>query len=297
MFERISRSFSLAKSSFNVLMNDKKLLLFPLFSGLAWIAIMVLIFAPLTWLLAVTNVLGHWEVQAQGGFAETEYKVNPVVAIILVFALYYVSWFVVIFCNSALVSCALMHFNGEKPTLGDGFRAAWARLPQIALWCLVASTVSVLLKLIESGRDNWVGKFISRLLGAAWAVMTFFVVPVLVVEKVGPIQAVKNSIGHLKKTWGEALIGNIGLGLFQFLLFLPAMLLFGIAVACFTQNYIALGFTFLALGVVYTIIFAIFSSALSTVFVTALYQYAAYDRVPLGYEEDVVRHAFVSKPA
>jgi hypothetical protein len=270
-------------------------LLFPLFSGLAWILIMVLVFAPLTWVLAVGNVLGHWVVDPDTGI--NEYKVNPVVAFLLVFALYYVSWFVVIFCNSALVSCALMHFNGEKPTLGDGFRAAGARIPQILLWCLVASTVSVILKLIESGKDNWLGKFIARLLGAAWAIMTFFVVPILVVEKVGPFQAIKRSIAVLKKTWGEALIGNIGLGLFSFILFLPALLLLGIMGACFAQGYMALGFTFLALAVVYIIIYAIFTSALSTVFVSALYQYAAFDKVPQGYEEDVMKNAFTSRPA
>jgi hypothetical protein len=296
MFDKISRSFSLAKSSFNVLMEDKKLLLFPLLSGLAWIVIMLLVFLPLTWLLAVANILGHWEVQTQGGFASAEYKVNPVTAILLVFVVYYVSWFVVIFCNSALVSCALMHFRGEKPTLGDGFRAAGARVPQILLWCLVASTVSVILKLIESGKDNYVGKFIAKLLGAAWAVMTFFVVPILVVEKVGPFQAIKRSIAVLKKTWGEALVGNIGLGLFAFLLFLPVILLVILTVVGFNAS-MALGFTFLALTIIYLIGFAILTSALNTVFVAALYQYAAFEQTPIGFDEATIKGAFVAKAA
>jgi len=291
MFDRIARSFSLAKSSFNVLMNDKKLLLFPLLSGVAWILIMAVIFAPLTWALAVGGLLVAKN-------ADGDPQTNWVVVLLLVFAVYYVSWFVVIFCNSALVSCALMHFNGEKPTLGDGFRAAGARIPQILLWCLVASTVSVLLKMIESGKDNYVGRFIAQLLGAAWAVMTFFVVPILVVEKVGPFEAIKRSCGVLKKTWGEALIGNLGLGFFTFLLFLPAILLGVIAGFCFASpNMEVLGWTFVALTVVYTIAFAIFTSALNTVFVTALYQYAAFNRVPVGYEDNVMRNAFVTRPA
>lgn len=94
-----------------------------------------------------------------------------------------------------------------------------SRLPQIFAWALVSATVGVLLKLVENAHEK-IGQFISAILGTAWTVVTFFVVPVLVVEKVGPFEAIKRSIALLKKTWGEALAGNFGLGLFMFLLML-----------------------------------------------------------------------------
>ena len=108
------------------------------------------------------------------------------------FAFYFSTYFVIIFCNSALISCAMMRFNGQEPSVGDGFRMAMSRLPQIFAWALVSATVGMLLKVIENAHEK-VGYYISMLLGAAWSIMTFFVVPVLVVEKTGPFEAVGRS--------------------------------------------------------------------------------------------------------
>src|SRR5262249_48661246 len=150
-----------------------------------------------------------------------------------------------------LVSCAVMRFNGQEPTLGDGFRAAASRLPQILAWSLVSATVGVVLKVIENANEK-VGQFISAILGTAWSVVTFFVVPVLVIEKVGPFQAVARSLAILKKTWGEALVGGIGLGLFKFLLLLPGFLLLvgGIAL-CIGFKPVAVGIAVVAVGIVW----------------------------------------------
>src|SRR5262249_34891755 len=152
--------------------------------------------------------------------------------------------FVVIFCNAALVHCALMNFNGEQATVGDGFRAASARLPQILAWAAVSATVGLLLKAVENANEK-VGRFISSILGAVWTIMTVFVVPVLVVEKLGPFAAIQRSIALLKKSWGEGLAGRIGLGLALFLLFLPVLLLMFVTALAFTTN-TALGFVLLA---------------------------------------------------
>jgi hypothetical protein len=283
MFDRFSRSLSLARSSWDVLVSDKKLLLFPLLSGLACLLIVVLIFAPLS--LALT--FGGLMFKPNG-------DVNLFVAIPLLFVYYFVTWFVVIFCNSALVSCALMHFNGDRPTLGDGFRAAWSRLPQILAWSLVAASVGLLLKLIESVHEK-LGQIVAAILGTGWAIMTFFVVPILVVEKVGPFEAIKRSVGLLKKTWGEALIGHIGLGFFMFLLFLPVLLLVALTVAVFANGLIALGIALVVLTALYLIVFAVVNSALNTIFLGAMYQYAAFEKIPVGFDEATIRSAFTAK--
>src|SRR5262249_22682264 len=211
------------------------------------------------------------------------------------FAFYFCSFFVVIFCNSALVSCALMRFNGQEPTLGDGFRASFARLPQIAAWSLVSATVGLILKAIENANEK-VGEIISAIIGTASAIMTYFVVPVLVVEKLGPFAAIGRSVAILKKTWGEALVGGIGLGLFKLLILLPGILLLigGIALGV-ALNSLALGLGVAALGVLWLLLGAAVCSALDTVFMTALYQYAAFDKVPEGFNRDTIEHAFQSK--
>jgi hypothetical protein len=188
-----------------------------------------------------------------------------------------------------------MHFNGEEPTLGDGFRAAAARLPQILIWALVAATVGVLLKVIENAHEK-VGEIVSALLGTAWTIITYFVVPVLVVEKIGPFQAIRRSLELLRKTWGEALVGGIGLGLFKLLLFLPGILLLVLGgLLCGGAHMVALGLVVIGLGVCYLLLSAAVGAALDSIFLAALYQYAAFQRIPSGFDAARLEGAFRKK--
>src|SRR5262249_42533910 len=125
------------------------------------------------------------------------------------------NYFVIVFFNSALVACAIIRFKGGDPTVSDGLRAAGNRFPQILAWALASATVGVILRAIES-RSEKVAQFAAALVGAAWSIATFFVVPVLVVERVGPVDAVKRSLSVLTRTWGEALTANFGVGFIKF---------------------------------------------------------------------------------
>src|SRR5205814_4165376 len=133
------------------------------------------------------------------------------------------------------------------PRLSDGFKMAMARLPQIFAWALVSATVGVLLKVIESLNDK-VGEFVASLLGTAWSIMTYFVVPVLVVEKVGPMQAVSRSVSLLKRTWGEALVGRMGIRFVLFLLALPIFLMFLAGVYLLVTGMVPAGVAMLVVG-------------------------------------------------
>src|SRR5947209_5448722 len=187
MFDRMSNSFALAKSSWHVLLTNKKLLIFPFLSGLCCLLVMASFIVPVV--IAANNGAFN-NVQNNGG--QPPIWVYPVS-----FAFYFCNYFVIIFFNAALVSCALMRFNGEEATLGDGLRAAGSRLPQILAWALVSATVGLILKLIESANER-VGQFVSAILGTAWTVITYFVVPVLVVEQVGPFAAIGRSLSILR---------------------------------------------------------------------------------------------------
>src|SRR4051812_16188899 len=126
MFERIRTSFELARSSWNVLRDDKKLIVFPILSGIASVLVFLSFAVPLAVIVAQTDA-----------FKDVDKNGVPWWTYLVVFAYYFCSYFVIVFCNSALVSCALMRFGGEEPTLGDGLRAAGSRLPQILAWALV----------------------------------------------------------------------------------------------------------------------------------------------------------------
>jgi hypothetical protein len=260
-------------------MKDKQLALFPIVSGLACLLIFISFAIPIG---IVAYLIGPDQMQD---------KVNLYWEVPVTFLFYLVTYFAIIFCNSALVSCALMRFNGETPTLGDGFKAAAARWPQILGWAAVSATVGLLLKLIENAHEK-VGQIVAAVLGTAWTIMTYFVVPILVVEKVGPFTAITRSIGIMRKTWGEALAGNFGLGIFKFLLFLPALLLIALTVGLFAAGLWPVALVALVLTLLYLLAWGAVGSALDTIYLTALYQYAAFNTVPNGFEAGTMARAF-----
>lgn len=278
MFDRISASFSLAKSSWQVLLENKKLIVFPLISGFFCLLVLASFVAPLFFLEEYRQIFDR----------------NDPRLWVLGFLFYFINYFIVVFFNSALISCALIRFNGGEPTLADGFNAAVSRLPQIFAWALVSATIGMLLKAVENSNEK-AGQFLSAILGTIWSVLTFFVVPVLVVEKLGPIDAVKRSVGILKQTWGEAAIGNLGLGLFTFLLGIPGFLLIPAAVYVGANVAPVLGVVLGVGAVIYLVLWSAASSALSGIFLGALYQYAARGQMPANFEEEHIRHAFMVK--
>src|SRR5690606_34767964 len=149
---------------------------FPLMSGIACILVLVSFLAPL-W---GTGFLDPFlEEELNPGGVDTYHQV---VGAVVLFAYYFVNYFVIIFFNSALISCAIIRFKGGNPNLGDGFAAATSRLPQIAGWAAVAATVGVILRIIES-RSERAGEIVAGLMGMAWSIVTYFVVPIIVVER------------------------------------------------------------------------------------------------------------------
>jgi hypothetical protein len=285
VFDRIRNSFSLAGSSFQLLRSDKQLLLFPVLSGICSLFVLIAFLLPLA---IFPDLLKGFEAQGPQGQAQVPLWVYPVA-----FVFYFCNYFVVIFFNSALIGCAVLRFNGQQATLGDGLRVAWSRLPQIAAWAVVSATVGLLLKMIENAHEQ-LGRIISGLLGTAWTIMTYFVVPVLVVEKVGPVDAVKRSVEILKQTWGEALVGNVGIGLIVFLLLLPALLL-GVIGFMLLSSAPPVGIFVLVLAALYLIVWLALGPTLNGIFVAALYQYASHRTVPEGFEGAALAGAFSHK--
>jgi hypothetical protein len=282
MWDRMSASWALARSSWQVLRQDKQLVLFPIVSGLGCLVVLVSFAVPLAF-------IPQWDRFMDG---QGNVQVPPWIYAVG-FAFYFCTYFVIIFCNAALVSCTLMRFSGQTPMLAAGFAAAASRLPQIAAWSLVSATVGLVLKIIENANEK-VGQIVSALLGTAWTVLTYFVVPVLVVEKVGPFEAIRRSMQILRKTWGEALVGRMGVGFILFLLFLPGLALIGGGLLLAATHGL-LGLAVAAIGGVYLLAWMAVGSALNVIFLSALYQYAAFGEVPGGFDGPALAHAFGAK--
>jgi len=278
---KLARSWELVKASWAVLQADKELLVFPIVSTLAVIVVMISFAVP----MFLTGMFEGGLVRV-GGF--------PIVGIALGFAFYAVQYTVIFYCNSALVGAAMIRLKGGDPTIGDGFRIANKHFASIVGYALLAATVGIILRNIA--RRGFVGRIVASVFGLAWNIATFLAVPVLVVEGVGPIEAVKRSTGLLKKTWGEQLIGNLGIGAVFMLVFLAGLVLFGgsLALAIATDS-APLIVTVVAVFVLAAILMSLVGSALSAIYTAAVYRYATEGDAGGMFAPDLVRGAFRAK--
>lgn len=283
MLERIQRSWTLTKQSWSVLASDRHLLIFPVLSSIACLIVLASFAVPfvLTGVLQSTEELG-------------DVVFTPVRAALL-FLFYFINFFIITYFNSALIACALNRFNGQDSSASAGFRAANARLPQIFAWSGLSATVGVVLKMLEE-RMGLIGAIVIRLIGMGWAIASYFVVPVLVVEGVGPIEAVKRSAAVLKRNWGESLITNLGVGAVTSFALLLAVLPFGIGivgtVALESVIPVIVGG---AVTVILVIAVSLISSTLTSVIRAALYRYATTGEAPPQFEVSMLQSAFREK--
>jgi len=270
------RSYAIFVESLRVLAKDKEILIFPVLSGIITIiAFVTIVFA------------GH-----SSGLLREFQAGNRVLGYVVLFVWYFVSWFIVLFFNVAVIACASIRLRGGDPTIADGFRASMQHLGRIAVWALISATVGVILRVIAE-RAKLIGRIISGLLGAAWSIATYFIVPVMIFEGRSIRDSVKQSTQLIAKTWGESLIAAGGIGAFIMLLAVGGLAL-PIA-AIFISPTAAL----IALGVMlmYWIALSVVSAALSGIFRTALYLYATEGRTPAGFTPEYVQNAFAAKAA
>lgn len=276
---RWQRSKDLARASWAVLRSDKELMVLPLVSGVASIAIAATFLAPALLVGRTTDATGA-----------TTFQPN-VVTYVLVFAMYLVLAYVAIFFKTALLCGADERMRGGNPTLGSALSGAAANAGRILPWAVVSATVSVILRSLEE-RAGLLGRLVIGLVGVAWAAVTFLVLPVLVFERVGVGDAIKRSASMLRTTWGENLIVNMGIGLLALLLSLPAVVL--VAAGAATGTALGLGTT-IVIAVVWLVGVSCWSSAMSAVFQLALYRYATASPLPPAFATVDLAGAFRTK--
>jgi hypothetical protein len=282
VFDRLSNSWDLVKASAAVLRADTELLLFPAISAVLSILVVVTFFVP--------AVLTGFIVAGDGGASAVT---GGTYAFILLF--YVVQYFVIFFCNTALVGAAMIRLRGGDPTVADGFRIAASRIQPILGYAVIAATVGLVLRAI-SERSGLLGRLVVGLIGLAWNLATFLVVPVLVVEDVGPIEAIQQSAAYLKRTWGEQIAGNLGMGLFFGLISLGTLAA-GVALllaAAATDSAFLIIFVAVCLLMAFVTI-ALVSSALSGIYAAAVYRYAAEGETGAFFTPAMVKGAFRRK--
>lgn len=283
-----SRSWNITKLSFAVINKDRELIWFALLSFIFSTLFVVAMVLP----SVVPAILNE-------GISDTTLQAYQYV---LLFVTYFGMAFIATFFNVCVVYTTKVRFEGGNATFNESFSFAFSKLGLIFKWSLLSATVGLLLRLLDNlaSRLGKAGQIVASiligLLGMTWSIITIFVVPVLVYEGLGPIDAVKKSTQVIKKTWGESLIRAIGLGLIQFFTFVL------IIVLCIGITYVLgnlIGISGLIAGVSLGLLLLFFAglifSVANTIFNTALYVYANNNKVAEGFNEEVVRDAFKTK--
>ena len=271
---RISNTIALAKVSWRVLRKDRELLLIPVLSFLASIAVLALIWLP---------TLNTIDTSAVAGESDDPGAVLLLVGIITAMALSIIS----VFFNGALVAGAHERLSGGDPTVRSAVGRAFSRLPGLLPWAILTGTVGLILQAARE-RAGWLGRFVVNMVGMAWQTATFLVVPAIVIDDHGAVSGLKASAALLKRTWGENIAARVGFGLLGFVAIIPAVL---VVVATG-----ALGGAALVLGILvavpYLALVVVVLTALNAVFQTALYLYATTGSVPTGFDDSNLQASF-----
>lgn len=283
---RFQRSLDIAKTSFKIVKEEKELIIFPILSIIFSSVFLLIIAIP----FLLTSFLNS---SSSSGFS--------LIHIIMLFIIYFGLAVIATFFNFCVVYTAAEKFSNNEARFRKTISFAFTKIPQIIKWALLSATVGVLLAVIKgfARKAKGVGSialsFFGWILSVSWSIATIFVIPIMVYKNLGPISAVRESISTLKKTWGEKIIGTIGIGLISFIVILIEILIALIIT-------IPLFFLSVTIGVISAVIFLliiistfILFGIAGQIYDTALYVYAETGIVVSDYNEEDLKGAFKIK--
>ena len=276
VFDRIGKGWQLGVASLKVIKKHKQLVLFPVVSGIFL-------------LVVIASFMGV--VYSQWGFEIFEMVEEGSVAdYAMAFLFYLVAYFVIIFFNVGLVHCTRIYLEGGTPKFNDGFKFSMTRLPTILGWSALSATVGLIIKAIQENTGT-VGDILSNIVGIIWSIATFFVVPVLAYEQIGPFEALKRSASIMKQKWGESIGASFSFGILTFL----GMLLIALPIGFL----LSLIHPVIGIGVGILLVFFIQSiiSSAQMVFITTVYHQVT-DHPPIehnDFDPEMIDSLFIQK--
>jgi hypothetical protein len=211
------------------------------------------------------------------------------------YVFYFISYTVMMFFNSALISVALKRLDGESASVREGLQMALERLPAILGYAVIAATVGTILRAIEE-RVGFIGRIVIGIIGAGWTIATAMTLPVLIEENVGPVEAISRSLALLRRNWGENVIGNGGISLGVAVVAIPVV---GVSLlilfAAMSSRAGASIFLAMALFVITLIALGLVSTTLHSIYTAALYRFATGSKENAGIDGDLLAGAYRQK--
>ena len=279
MFHTLGNTWQITKLSWKVLQLDRELIFFPIMGTLGAIVVGAIVAGVFAGTGTFDRLSGD----------QTEFNV---VDLIITIVAYFGALYMVIFCNAALIAAARERLEGGDPNVMSGIRAVRGMWLAILGWTIISGTVGLILQALQSaasenshGVMRIIAIILVSLLQTAWAYITFFVIPILVVERVGPITAIRHSSSLLRRTWGEQLAASFSF----FIIYLLAAIIVAIPVVVliFVAPVIAI-----IVGVILGGIAIASVAAMEGIFKAALYEWVAEGKGSEWFDRQLLSDAY-----
>ena len=224
-FQRIGRGWKMTKLGMAVVRADPELMVYTLLSA---------VFSMVTAVAVISGSIGLEAVIDSESATTQEEDLVTAAHLGMAFVGYLVISVITVFWNAAIIASAYERLTaGTNPSFSYGIKQATKCLPQILVWGVISGTVGMLLKILEGfARDGdspiplrIVAGLATFVIGVAWWMATFFIVPILVLERAGVLDWMKESPKLFRETWGEDVGSHIGTGILQGIVILLLVLI------------------------------------------------------------------------
>jgi Family of unknown function (DUF6159) len=315
---KIKRSIHLLKTALAVLLREKKLLLFPFIATGIALVVAIFFIAPVVLYPTGHSYLSaaHWSAigervsqifpssqnsthhSASAGFTAAFAGSHLVFQhwwMTLFFGVtYFTSMFLGTFCNVAFYHEIMQALNGRSVSIRRGFNFATTRWRAVLMWSLFAGLVGYIIQMIEQ-RVGFLGKIITSLIGFAWSIASIFIIPTLVrdTETTNPVKLLRHSAGTLKRTWGELVVGFVGLEVVLILMIVPAMFI-AIIISGFHHHVFA---PLLLFAMIFLMVLPLswLKNLVNSVYRCALFIYATEGVIPEPFDKELLDSAWKVK--
>jgi hypothetical protein len=312
---KLKSTWKLVRQSFTILMQEKRLLFFPLVTSFLTVFIFLFFIAPIPFQPTGHSYLSqdHWEAVAesilQSDLAQVESEDDLELKTWFMgylAMLYLVSMFLLTFFNTAFFNEIIHALNGQPVSIMGGLRFALTKLKPIAMWSLLAGIVGIAIQKLEQ-HLGFFATWIIGLIGVVWSVASVFAVPVLIrdEESANPFEVLKKSALLIKRRWGEGLIGYVGIrtagavvAIGLIVVFSVLLVVLSLVVGSYLLT-ILTPFLVVLIGafVLALILVAYLENVTNKVFQCALYIYAAEGVIPGPFDQAVLDSAWKVKKA
>jgi uncharacterized membrane protein YeaQ/YmgE (transglycosylase-associated protein family) len=306
---RLQNSWDLFTKSLTVMMKYKKLMFFPFITAVLTTLIVLFFIAPVA--LQPTGYAytepQHWKTISQTIFTDNStdarnhndkqhsLKLTNNGAF-FVAVIYFVAMFFATFFTVAFYSEILHALNGHDVEISRGLLFAATKIPSILIWSLFAGLIGYAIRTLEE-KVGLFGKIIFGIIGIAWSVASIFVIPFIITEtSVNPFHLLRQSADTLKKTWGESLIGYVGIQLGGIVVFISSLVMLGGAVFIAIQLQSAsFMITAIAIWLFGILAFSYLAAVANHIYRCALYIFAVEGKIPTPFDQTAMQSAWKMK--